>query len=118
MKASVLLAHVSFATTIFCLSAGVTYFMSRVVRVMDIPTERSSHARPVPKSGGLAIVVAFIVGSLVIYFLARHARIEDRYFCSFLRCGVLLALVSFLDDITQASFQLTLFTQLICILII
>src|SRR5207244_3139888 len=92
--------------------------MGRVVRVMDVPTERSSHARPVPKSGGLAIVVAFVIGSLIIYLFARYARIEDRYFWSFFLCGVLLAGVSFIDDVTQASFVLKVFTQLLCILVL
>jgi len=91
--------------------------MGNVVRVMDIPSERSSHARPVPKSGGLAILVAFVAGILVIYFFASHARIEDRFFWSFVACGILLALVSFIDDITQASFVLKVFTQLMCVII-
>jgi UDP-GlcNAc:undecaprenyl-phosphate GlcNAc-1-phosphate transferase len=115
LEPSVLLTHVGFATAIFCLSAVLTYFMARVVRVMDVPTDRSSHTRPVPKSGGLAIVLAFVAGSLVIYFFARYARIEDRYFWSFLICAVLLALVSFVDDVTQTSFQLKIFTQALCV---
>src|SRR5258706_1323542 len=89
--------------------------MQRVVRVMDLPTERSSHTRPIPKSGGLAIVLSFVVGSLVIYSFARYARVDDRYFWSFLVCGVALAAVSLIDDVTQTSFQLKLFTQLLCI---
>lgn len=115
MEASVLLTHVAFAAAIFCLSAVVTYFMQRIVRVMDVPTDRSSHSRPVPKSGGLAIVLAFVVGSLTIYLFARYARIEDRYFWSFFGCAILLAIVSFIDDVTQSSFVLKLFTQILCI---
>lgn len=91
--------------------------MCRVVRVMDVPSERSSHTRPVPKSGGLAIVLAFAAGSLIIYFFAKYARIPDWYFWSFFSCGVLLAGVSFVDDITQASFQLKVLTQLVCMLV-
>jgi len=89
--------------------------MARVVRVMDVPTSRSSHDHPVPKSGGLAIVIAFVVGSLAIYFFARYARIEERYFWSFFVCAVALASVSFIDDVTQASFVLKVLTQLVCI---
>src|SRR5438034_8849761 len=91
--------------------------MCRVVRVMDIPTERSSHTRPVPKSGGLAVLIAFVIGSLAIYLVARYARIEDRYFWSFFLCGVLLAIVSLIDDITQTSFHLKVLTQVLCILV-
>ena len=91
--------------------------MVRVVRIMDIPSARSSHTRPVPKSGGLAIVVAFATGSLIIYFVARYARIEDRYFWGFLICGILLAAVSFFDDIFQKSFLIKLAAQVLCLLV-
>lgn len=117
MEPSVLLKHVAFAAAVFSLSATLTYFMQRFVRVMDVPTERSSHARPVPKSGGLAIVLSFVVGSLVIYFFAAYARVEDRYFWSFFGCGIAVAAVSLVDDITQASFRLKLVTQLLCTLV-
>jgi UDP-GlcNAc:undecaprenyl-phosphate/decaprenyl-phosphate GlcNAc-1-phosphate transferase len=112
---SALLTHLAFAAALFVLSASITYFMARVVRVMDVPTDRSSHTTPIPKSGGLAILCAFLAGTTVIYFVAHYARIEDRYFWSFLVCGVLVALVSFVDDVTQASFRLKLATQVICI---
>src|SRR5438552_6183622 len=96
LRTSALFMHIAFAAAVFCLSATVTYFMARVVRVMDVPTSRSSHERPVPKSGGLAIVIAFVVGSFAIYFFARYARIEDRYFWSYFVCAIALALVSFI----------------------
>ena len=117
MEPSVFLTHLAFAASIFCVSTAVTFFMCRVVRVMDIPTERSSHTRPVPKSGGLAVLIAFVIGSLAIYLVARYARIEDRYFWSFFLCGVLLAIVSLIDDITQTSFHLKVLTQVLCILV-
>jgi UDP-GlcNAc:undecaprenyl-phosphate GlcNAc-1-phosphate transferase len=113
----ILAKHALFAAGIFVLSAVVTYFMQRVVRVMDIPTARSSHSRPVPKSGGLAIVVSFVLASVLIYFLARYSRIDDRYFWGFLICAVCLAAVSLVDDITQKLFGLKLLTQVLCIFV-
>jgi UDP-GlcNAc:undecaprenyl-phosphate GlcNAc-1-phosphate transferase len=88
--------------------------MAHFIRVMDVPNSRSSHTQPIPKSGGVAIVAAFVVGSLIIYFVASVARIEDREFWGFLACAVLLAVVSFIDDVTQKSFAAKFFTQMLC----
>ena len=118
MTASVFLPHIGFACAIFAVSVALTWVMARVVRVMDVPNERSSHARPVPKSGGLAIVTAFTLGCLVIYVVADVARIDDRYFWGFLLCAVLIAVVSFVDDITQRSFVVKIFTQALCTVVV
>ncbi len=96
----------------------MTWVMARVVRVMDIPNERSSHARPLPMSGGVAIVTAFTVGCLVIYVVADAARIDDRYFWGFLLCAVLIAVVSFIDDVTQCSFVVKILTQMLCTVVV
>ncbi|MDH4189221.1 MAG: undecaprenyl/decaprenyl-phosphate alpha-N-acetylglucosaminyl 1-phosphate transferase [Betaproteobacteria bacterium] len=110
-----LLPHIAFALAIFVVSAVLTLLMARHVRIMDVPNERSSHARPVPKSGGVAIVAAFVLGSLIIFFEARIARIEDLHFWVFLCGTVVLAGVSLYDDITQKSFVAKLATQLLCV---
>ena len=73
------LTHLAFAAAIFLASVAMTYIMARYVRVMDVPNDRSSHFRPIPKSGGIAFVSTFVLGSLVIYFVADTARIDDRY---------------------------------------
>ena len=109
-----MVSHVAFAGAIFVLAAALTWVMARVVRVMDVPNARSSHARPVPKSGGVAIVTAFSAGCLVIYFVAEVARIEARFFWGFLLCGILLAVVSLVDDVMQRTFAIKILAQMIC----
>jgi UDP-N-acetylmuramyl pentapeptide phosphotransferase/UDP-N-acetylglucosamine-1-phosphate transferase len=89
--------------------------MMRRVRILDMPSERSSHTRPVPKSGGVAIVAAFALAALVIYFVAEIARIDDRHFWGFLVTALLLATVSFVDDINQKSFFAKVATQTLCV---
>jgi len=111
---SALLTHIGFAGAIFLCSAGLTYVMARFVQVMDRPNLRSSHSRPVPKSGGIAIVATFVVGSLIIYFYADVARIDDRYFWGYVISAVLLAVVSFVDDILQKIFLAKILTQVLC----
>ena len=110
-----LLTHVAFAGAIFVCSAVLTYVMARYVRVMDVPNDRSSHSRPVPKSGGLAFVATFLIGSLIIYFVADVARIDDRYFWGYVVTALLLAIVSFVDDVTQKTFLVKVTTQMVCV---
>src|SRR2546426_1042942 len=112
------LSHLAFAGTIFRCSVALTYVMTRFVRVMDMPNPRSSHTRPVPKSGGIAIVATFVIGSVVIYFSAEIARIDDRYFWGYVISAVLLALVSFVDDVTQKTFLAKIFTQVLCVSVV
>ena len=48
------------------LSAAVTRIMIRV-RILDVPNRRSSHARPVPRCGGVAIIVTFFAGMALLW---------------------------------------------------
>jgi len=109
-----LLTHFAFASAIFACSAGLTYVMARFIRVMDLPNIRSSHSRAVPKSGGIAIVATFVLGSLIIYFYAGVARIDDRYFWGYVVSAVLLAVVCFVDDILQKTFVAKILAQILC----
>ena len=108
------LPHLGFGLGLFLLSAALTWAASRMVWVMDVPNQRSSHSRPVPKGGGVAIVATFIAGLVTIYFVAEIARIGDRYFWGFLACVFLLATASFVDDVNQRSHIAKLVTQILC----
>jgi len=112
------LTHLAFAGTIFLCSVALTYVMTRFVRVMDMPNPRSSHSGPVPKSGGIAFVATFVIGSVIIYFAAEVARIDDRYFWGYVISAVLLAFVSFIDDVTQKTFLAKIFTQVLCVSVV
>ena len=51
------LSHLVFVLGIFSVSALLTWGMIRL-NISDVPNARSSHARPTPKSGGVAIAAA------------------------------------------------------------
>lgn len=63
--------------------------------VLDIPNHRSSHVAPTPRGGGVAIVLGFFLGLLLLYCLGGVA-IES--LLALLGSGGLVALVGFLDD--------------------
>ncbi|HIQ33096.1 MraY family glycosyltransferase [Acinetobacter venetianus] len=63
--------------------------------IIDNPNERSSHSIPTPRGGGVAVVVSYIVGViLLIYFghLSQHIGL------TLIVSGFIIALLGFLDD--------------------
>ena len=66
-------------------------------RLLDIPNERSSHTRPMPRGGGLAIVVVSLGGLLVSWFFNLHW--SWLVLLSYITGAGLISLVSWLDDL-------------------
>jgi Fuc2NAc and GlcNAc transferase len=82
----------------FAISALITAVLRRVLGrhgLMDLPNARSSHEVPVPRGGGLAIVVAFL--SAVVWFLERRL-IPDRLAWALIGGGLAIAIAGLLDD--------------------
>jgi len=104
-----LLSHLLFGFALFLLSAGICWALSRYPISLDIPNQRSSHDRPTPKSGGIAIVCTFLVGVIIIYMFADVAVIKKGFFLGFVFSALLIAVVSFVDDLitTQVLFRLS-----------
>jgi Fuc2NAc and GlcNAc transferase len=64
-------------------------------RIFDIPNVRSLHDNPTPRGGGLAIVISWYVGITFLFFFDKIDK--ELYFA--LLSGILLAVVSLIDDI-------------------
>ena len=63
--------------------------------LVDIPNHRSSHARPTPTGGGMAIVICFSVALMIAPF---YLNIPVSYILGLLFSGLFVALIGFLDD--------------------
>ncbi|MDL1862092.1 glycosyltransferase family 4 protein [Betaproteobacteria bacterium PRO7] len=74
-------------------------------KLLDVPNERSSHAQPIPRGGGVAIVLSFAAGALVLW--ARGAM-PDRLMLALVAGGGLVAAVGFWDDHVNLSARLRL----------
>lgn len=74
---------------------------------LDYPTERSSHTKPTPKGGGLAIVVFLYLG--LIYLFINENIDRNLFYC--LLCGLPIAIISLLDDLRGLSPKLRLAVQ-------
>ncbi|MGH7153579.1 MAG: undecaprenyl/decaprenyl-phosphate alpha-N-acetylglucosaminyl 1-phosphate transferase, partial [Acetobacteraceae bacterium] len=112
MTAGALLRNLAFAGGLAVLSALVVRGMI-IAQVMDAPNARKPHERPTPTCGGVGIVVAFLVGVFVLYRYAEFSRLAEPYFLGVIGASVLIALVSFLDDLRDWPFSVKLAAQLI-----
>ena len=118
LSLNIWLSHILFFLGLVAISVTITRTMLNRVKIMDTPNERSSHSIATPKSGGLAIVITFAVGTLEIYFLGDATHIRYIYFLGFFISALFIAAISFYDDIQYKSFTVKLGTQILasCIL--
>jgi len=63
--------------------------------ILDRPNERSSHDRPTPRGGGIAVIGALVPGWIAIALLSGHARAADLVVPAF---AAALAVLSWRDD--------------------
>lgn len=93
---------------LFLLSLVLTYgvkLLAHKKSIMDIPNERSSHAIPIPRGGGVAILIVFYIG--LIYF---KESMDSRLFHA-LFCAIPIAMVGFIDDVLTLSSKTRLLVQ-------
>ena len=108
--------HLLFCAGLALLSAGVVRGMIAVA-VLDQPDPRKAHTRAVPKGGGVGVVVAFLVGTALLYGFAGFARVADSYFLGTIGAATAMAVVAFLDDLRDWPFAIKLGAQILAALI-
>ncbi len=86
------------------ITAGVRLIFVRL-GLFDVPNSRSSHLVPVPRGGGVGIVVVFLLS--VVWILSRNL-IPARFAWALVGGGIAIAIVGFLDD----RFELPLWPRL------
>lgn len=110
----------------YIISLGLTFIISLLIarfmiacNIVDQPNARSSHSTPMPRSGGVAIVVSFIIGLWI--FGWRHPA-PFWYFPAWRILGLGLcsiALLGFIDDLRSLKATTRFGLQLIiCIMLI
>ncbi len=106
-----------FAIVIVGISALTTKLVLRHLTIYDVPNERSSHTQITPKGGGIAIVVAFLAGILLIHLLGDKTTIYAPYFLGFFAGSFVIAVFSFYDDLRPVSFKIRLGGHVLAILV-
>jgi Fuc2NAc and GlcNAc transferase len=75
--------------------------------ILDIPNERSSHNKPTPRGGGIAIALIWFI-SLTFLFIRKG--IDARLFSALL-CGLPISIIGLMDDIIIISPKVRLLVQ-------
>lgn len=112
---SIHLLFLAWLIGITILSAIIVKIMARI-GVMDNPIERSSHTTPTPKGGGVGIICAFLIGSIVIFPLLHQPYLFS--INALLVTVAFLSILSWLDDVKQWPALVKLAAQIICAVII
>lgn len=102
ISAALLGAAATWATTWLVLKLLVRH------GIFDTPNERSSHEHPKPRGGGLAVLAVLLPSWLLIYLLYGAA---PPGFMAILATTLVLAAVSWLDDIKSQPVVLRLIVQ-------
>ncbi|MFZ5834132.1 MAG: glycosyltransferase family 4 protein [Pseudomonadota bacterium] len=110
------LSHLVFVLGIFGISALLTWGMIRF-NISDIPNERSSHARPTPKSGGVAIAAAFFAGLAGLYLLSGTVRLPGAQFVMFLATAGIMFAAALIDDLRGLRAGVKFTVQSLCALL-
>jgi Fuc2NAc and GlcNAc transferase len=87
------------AIAIFLAAFGGTQLLRRVLikrRILDVPNARSSHSRPVPRGGGLSIVVTFLPA---VILLTVRGVLAANVTAAIVGGGLLIAGVGLIDDL-------------------
>ena len=84
---------------------AVSYCLTMIVRayavrraILDYPNDRSMHARPVARGGGLAIALTFCCG---LGLLAWANLVERNLLFALIGGAILITLIGWIDDVRQ-----------------
>ena len=106
--------------SIFLVSlAGFLTCIMKQLRIIDQPNHRSSHVRPVPRSGGVAIVITTYAGVGIVIWLQGSIPPAFLQVIGIGLAGGILALAGLLDDLGRLnSFKSKLALQVLgcCVL--
>ena len=69
------------------------------LRIIDQPNQRSSHVDPIPRSGGVAIVITTYAGIGIVYWLRGELPTGFIQIAGIGIAGAILAFAGLLDDL-------------------
>lgn len=113
MTAFAAFSHFAFVAVVFLASAVMTLALIRL-NISDVPNERSSHDRPTPKSGGIAIAAAYFAGLTGLYLLSATARLPAEQFAMLLLTSGIMFAAALIDDLIGLRAVIKFSVQLVC----
>ncbi|HED33229.1 MAG TPA: glycosyltransferase family 4 protein [Gammaproteobacteria bacterium] len=98
---------------IFIFSALMTGVLRRYAlakSLLDVPNERSSHLLPTPRGGGVAIVLAFLLGTVVLW---QMSLLDTGAVVGLAGAGLFVAIAGFIDDHGHVAARWRLLTHFV-----
>ena len=92
------------------ISWSFTYLLIKFltkIKILDHPNERSNHKVPIPVGGGIAIIATFALMIWLQNLIAEHYQWSQEAVSVFV-FALILALVSFIDDILKVFSHLSI----------
>ncbi|AMJ42254.1 glycosyltransferase family 4 protein [Anaerotignum propionicum] len=83
---------------------------------IDYPKDRGVHKKPMPRMGGVAIVLGFTVTVLMVFFFDKG--MSTKQFIGFLSGALLIAALGVLDDMKNLPAKLKFCVQIVAALIV
>ena len=99
------------------ISAAMTWYSSKpesFLYILDHPNERSLHEKPIPRNGGVAIVLSIAVGFLIL--CAVNYCTKSLLLISI--SMIIMSIISYVDDRDHLSVKTRLIGQFLCVLIV
>jgi len=96
---------------VFIFSASITW-LTRIYAVrkniLDIPNERSSHHVPIPRGGGIAIVLTFTVA---VIGLGLRGLLDPNLMLAIVGGGIAIATIGYCDDVYTVKVRWRIITH-------
>lgn len=109
----------------FLLAFFSSVFLTGVLRslgtkygIVSVPRNRDIHKKPVPRIGGIAIFLAFLVFSMVFLFSAKGGLNLDKHIVAIWIGSIIIAGSMLLDDIFGLSAWQKLLLQVVAVLVL
>lgn len=113
------LLYIAAFASAFAITLVTTPFakwLSVKVGAIDYPKDRGVHKKPMPRMGGVAIVLGFLVTVLMVYYFDRS--MEPKQFAGFVIGAMLIAGLGVIDDMKNLPAKLKFCVQIVAALIV
>lgn len=91
-------------------------WLSAKVGAIDYPKDRGVHKKPMPRMGGVAIVLGFLITVLMVYFFDRSMDLKQ--FIGFVLGAAIIAVLGMIDDMKDLPAKLKFCVQIVAALIV
>ena len=91
-------------------------WLSAKVGAIDYPKDRGVHKKPMPRMGGVAIVLGFLITVLMVYFFDRS--MSPKQFAGFIVGAGIIAVLGMIDDMKDLPAKLKFCVQIVAALIV